>query len=44
MKINSFDINIQSDEFATEYEEYLALLEEQWEEPEEWVDCPNPII
>ena len=36
MNINSFDINIQSDEFATEYEEYLALLESQWEEPEEW--------
>ena len=34
MKINSFDIEIQSDEFATEYEEYLQLLDSQWEEPD----------
>ena len=44
MKINSFDINIQSDEFATEYEEYLALLEEQWEEPEEWKTTSRAIV
>ena len=44
MKINSFDINIQSDEFATEYEEYLALLEEQWGEPEEWKTTSRAIV
>ena len=32
---DDFDTQIQSDEFATEYADYLALLEEQWEEPEE---------
>ena len=44
MKINSFDVNIQSDEFATEYEEYLRLLDEQWEEPEEWKTTSGPIV
>lgn len=27
---DDFDIQIQSDEFATEYEEYLASLEEEY--------------
>lgn len=36
MKITSFDIQVHSDEFATEYSEYLQFLEEMWEEPEEW--------
>ena len=44
MKITSFDTQIHSDEFATEYEEYLAFLEEQWEEPEEWKTQFGPIV
>ena len=44
MKITSFDTQIHSDEFATEYEEYLALLSEQWEEPEEWKTQSGPIV
>lgn len=35
MEITSFDTQIHSDEFATEYEEFLVLLDKQWEEPEE---------
>ena len=27
---DDFTTQIQSDEFATEYEEYLRLLDEQW--------------
>jgi hypothetical protein len=33
---DDFTTQIQSDEFVIEYEEYLAFLAEQWEEPEEW--------
>ena len=33
---DDFTTQIQSDEFASEYEEYLAFLNEGWEEPEEW--------
>lgn len=41
---DDFTTQIQSDEFATEYEEFQALLEEEWEEPEDWKDNPNPLI
>lgn len=41
---DDFDIQIQSDEFATEYEDYLRLLDEQWEEPEEWKNESGPIV
>ena len=44
MKYNSFDISIHSDEFAHEYEEYQAMLDELWEEPEEWANNPNPVV
>lgn len=33
---DDFTTQIQSDEFATEYEEYLTLLEEEWQEPKDW--------
>ena len=36
MKFNSFDMQIHSDEFASEYEDFLRILDEEWEEPEEW--------
>lgn len=41
---DDFTTQIQSDEFATEYEEFQKLLAEEWEEPEDWKDNPNPII
>ena len=44
MEITSFDTQIHSDEFATEYEEYLTFLSEHWEEPEEWKTQSGPIV
>lgn len=44
MKITSFDIQIHSDEFAHEYEEYLKFLDSLWEEPEEWKTQSGPIV
>lgn len=32
MNFNSFDVNIQSDEFAAEWEEFNALLDAGWED------------
>lgn len=32
MNFNSFDVNIQSDEFATEWEEFNAFLNAGWED------------
>lgn len=31
-----FDEFIQSDEFATSWEEYQRYLDDLWEEPDEW--------
>ena len=33
---DDFTTQIQSDEFASEYADYLASLNEALEEPEEW--------
>ena len=41
---DDFTTQIQSDEFATEYEEYLALLGEEWQEPEDWNTTSRPIL
>ena len=41
---DDFTTQIQSDEFATEYEEYLALLEEEWQEPKDWKTASRPIL
>ena len=35
---DDFTTQIQSDEFVSEYADYLASLDEDWEEPEEWQD------
>lgn len=42
--LDDFTTQIQSDEFATEYEEYLALLEEEWQEPKDWKTTSRPIL
>ena len=41
---DDFTTQLQSDEFATEYEEYLALLEEEWQEPEDCKTTSRPIL
>ena len=41
---DDFTTQIQSDEFGTEYEEYLRLLDEQWQEPEEWKTTSRAIV
>ena len=41
---DDFDTQIQSDEFAWEYEQYLEAMDALWEEPEEWANNPNPTI
>ena len=41
---DDFTTQIQSDEFATEYEEFQALLAEEWEEPDDWKDNPDPLL
>ena len=41
---DDFTTQIQSDEFATEYEEYLALLGEEWQESEDWKTTSRPIL